>query len=67
MEVELARENEAKHVAIAHSLQQRLVEFESTAGQLEGAASRTEVVISSLKREKDEANSRILQLESRLR
>ena len=66
-EVEIVRENEAKHVAIAQSLRERLMEYESQHGSFEGAAERSEIVISSLKMEKEECNSKILELESRLR
>ena len=66
-EVEIVRENEAKHVAIAQSLRERLVQYEAQHGSFEGAKERSDIVIASLKREKDESNSKILELESRLR
>lgn len=66
-EVESVRESEARHVAIAQSLRERIIEYEQSAGSLEGVAERSEIVISSLKREKEDCNNKILELESRLR
>lgn len=67
LEIEIARENEAKQVAISSTLRQKVAEFESEYGSLEGAASRGELAIQSLQTQLKDSNERILELESRLR
>ena len=67
LQTETARESEAKHVALVHSLRQKLCEYDASHGSLEGAANRSEVAIQTLQRDNKESNKRIVELESRLR
>ena len=67
LQLETARENDAKATALTASLRQRLVHLEAQAGSIEGAASRSEVAVSSLQTQLKESQDRILELESRLR
>ncbi|KAI0225840.1 hypothetical protein LSAT2_023409 [Lamellibrachia satsuma] len=67
LQAETARESEAKHIALVHSLRQKLCEYDASHGSLEGAANRSEVAIQTLQRDNKESNERIVELESRLR
>ena len=65
--VETSRENEAKQIAMAQSLRQKVIEYEAQYGSLEGAANRSEHAINTLQRDNKEQQERILELESRIR
>lgn len=67
LHVEAAREGEAKHAALVQSLRQKIVEYETTYGTLEGAANRSELAINTLQRENKNHQERILELESRVK
>ena len=67
MEMEITRENEAKQSAISSTLRQKVSEFESQYGTLEGAASRSEYAVQSLQSQLKDSNEKIMELESRLR
>ena len=65
--VETSRENEAKQVAMVHSMRQKLVEYEAQYGSIEGAANRSELAINTLQRDNKGQQERIIELESRIR
>ena len=67
MHVETSREAEAKQAAMFESLRQKLAEYEAQYGSLEGAATRSELAINTLQRENNNAQERIMELESRLK
>ena len=67
LQVETAREGEAKSTALVATFQQRLAEFEASHGTLEGAASRSELAVQTLSKQNAELQERILDLESRAR
>ena len=67
LQTETARESEGKHIALVHSLRQKLCEYEASHGSLEGAASRSEVAIQTLQLNNKESHERIMELDSRLR
>ncbi|ELU12895.1 hypothetical protein CAPTEDRAFT_173947 [Capitella teleta] len=64
---EAAREGEAKQTAIVQSLRQKIVEYETTYGCIEGAANRSEHAISTLQRDSQVQQERIIDLESRIK
>ena len=67
IQVETTRENEAKQTALMASLRQQLVEYEAQYGNIEGAASRSELTINSLQRDNKVQQERILELETRIK
>ena len=67
LQVETAREGEAKSTALVATFQQRLAEFEASHGTLEGAASRSELAVQTLTKQNAELQERILDLEARAR
>ena len=52
---------------IVQSLKQKLAEYESAFGDVEGAASRSELTIVTLQQQATESRQRIIELESQLR
>lgn len=67
LEIETARENEAKQVAYVTQLRHQLAEYEALHGNLEGAKQRGEIALSALQLETKESSQRILELERRNR
>lgn len=64
---ETARESEEKNAMVIQQLQHRLMRYQSEYGNLEDAANRSGIAISSLQDETRESRQRIIELESRLR
>ncbi len=67
LELETAKETAAHQTSMVGSMKQRIVESEGRYGSLEGAATRSEVAVSTLQQQLKEGNDKILDLESRLR
>ena len=67
MMFDAARETEARQAALVQSLRQKVLEYENTLGNVEGAASRTELTISTLQHDNQRSQERIVELESRVR
>ncbi|CAH1792734.1 unnamed protein product [Owenia fusiformis] len=61
------REGDVRNKTLIQTLQDRLAAVEAAAGNLEGASNRSEITITSLQRENNEAKERILELEGRVR
>ena len=65
--IDVRMEVDARHEALIQSLRQKLAEYESAYGNIEGAANRSELTIVTLQQQNNEAQQRIVELESRLR
>jgi len=65
--VDVRMEVDARHESHIQSLRQKLAEYESAYGSIEGAANRSELTIVTLQQQNNEAQQRIVELESRLR
>ena len=67
LQLEISRENEAKHKALTATLREKLAGFEGEFGNLEDVASRSSVALQTLQRQNAEAKARIIELERRTR
>ncbi len=67
LQLETAKESEAKHIAMVQTLRSQLVEYQAQQGSIEGQANRSEVTIAALQRENKNYQERMLEMESRMR
>lgn len=67
LQLETVKEGESRQATIVNTLRAQLSEYEAQAGSMEGVASRREVAINSLQKECSNYQTRILELEERLK
>ena len=65
--LDVRREDDLRHDATIQSLRQKLADYETAYGNIEGAASRSELTIVTLQKQYNESQQLVVQLESSVR
>lgn len=67
LQLDASRDTETRQAALIQTQRDKLLEYESARGTLEGTASLNELSFQALQQEHREAQQRIIDLEARLR
>lgn len=67
IQLDSMRETESRQATLIHTQREKLLEYETHRGNLEGSANLHELSFQALQQEHREAQQRIIDLESRLR
>jgi septal ring factor EnvC (AmiA/AmiB activator) len=65
--IDVRMEADARNESAIQSLRQKLADYEAAYGSIEGAANRSELAIVTLQQQNNEAQQRIVDLESKIR
>ncbi|KAJ8308568.1 hypothetical protein KUTeg_013442 [Tegillarca granosa] len=65
--LDTSKENEARLSALVESHRQQIIELEGRSGSYESAVGRSEFTVAALQKQQEESQTKILELESRLR
>lgn len=65
--LDTSKENEARLSSVVESHRQQIIELEGRSGSYESAVGRSEYTVAALQKQQEESQTKILELESRLR